>query len=103
MDFVYFTTGDQRCQVAKNHTIIIKTVLAFLAINRQIRDFGLRYGDGNLALAIDRQSPKIGDFQPKNWRYWRNSRKPGDIGDFKALIALKVEISAKFRELADKK
>ena len=41
------------------------SVLAFLAIYRQIRDFGPSRGDSNLALAIDRQSPKIGDFEPQ--------------------------------------
>ena len=40
-------------------------VLAFLAIYRQIRDFRPRRGDSHLALAIDRQSPKIRDFQPQ--------------------------------------
>ena len=43
-----------------------RTVLAFLAIYRQIRDFGLLYGDGKLELAIHRQ-----------WRFWA----PG-IGEF---------------------
>ena len=69
------------------------TVLPFLAIYRQIRDFGPTFGDKNLALAIDRQSPKIRDFQPQNWRFWRKYIKPGDIGDFKAQ---KVEISQIF-------
>ena len=56
-------------------------VLAFLAIYRQIRDFGRRHGDENLALAIDRQSLKFRDFEPwksaklakfeKQWRIWR--------------------------------
>ena len=56
-------------------------MLAFLAIHRQIRDFGRRHGDENLALAIDCQSPKFRDFEPwklaklakfeKQWRIWR--------------------------------
>ena len=37
-------------------------VLPFLAIYRQIRDFGHRAGDKNLGLAMDRQSPEIRDF-----------------------------------------
>ena len=46
----------------KNHNKVSLSVLAFLAIYRQIRDFGHKRGDKNLGLAIDRQSPKIGDF-----------------------------------------
>ena len=59
----------------------LNSVLAFLAIYRQIRDFGHRAGDKNLGLAIDRQSPKIRDFEPQNWRNWRNPVKPGDFGE----------------------
>ena len=57
-------------------------VLAFLAIFRQIRDFGPLYGDGNYELAIYRQSANFRDFEPqkvailanssKTWRFWRN-------------------------------
>ena len=57
------------------------TVLPFLAIYRQIRDFGLLFGDGKFELAIYRQSPKFRDFEPqrlaksakfeKQWRFWR--------------------------------
>ena len=56
-------------------------MLAFLAIYRQIRDFGLLFGDGKLELAIDRQTRKVRDFEPlelvksanlkENQRYWR--------------------------------
>ena len=65
----------------------LQAVLAFLAIYRQIRDFGLRRGYRLFDLAIDRQSPKIGDFEPqtlailanfsKTWRFWRNTVKIG--------------------------
>ena len=40
-----------------------ESVLPFLAISRQIRDFGHTPGDTNLGLAIDRQSAKIRDFE----------------------------------------
>ena len=56
------------------------SVLAFLAIFRQIRDFGPLSGDGNNELAMYRQSPNFRDFEPQNWRYWQNSVKPGDFG-----------------------
>ena len=39
-----------------------KTVFPGLAIYRQIRDFGLLFGDGKFELAIYRQSPKFRDF-----------------------------------------
>ena len=58
-------------------------VLPFLAIYRQIRDFGHRAGDKNLGLAIDRQLPKIRDFEPQNWRNWRNMKNSGYFGDFR--------------------
>ena len=60
-------------------------VLPFLAIYRQIRDFGHRAGDKNLGLAIDRQSPKVRDFEPGNWRNRRNLKKSGDLGDIGSL------------------
>ena len=47
-------------------------VLPFLAIYRQIRDFGLLFGDGKFELAIYRQSPKFRDFESQS----------GDIGEF---------------------
>ena len=57
-------------------------MLAFLAIFRQIRDFGLLSGDGKFELAMYRQSPNFRDFEPqkvailanssKTWRFWRN-------------------------------
>ena len=50
---------------------LLMSVLPFLVIYRQIRDFRPRRGDSHLALAIDRQSPKIGDFEPQDWRNWR--------------------------------
>ena len=59
-------------------------MLPFLAIYRQIRDFGLLFGDGKFELAMYRQSPNFRDFEPQNRRFWQNSRKPGEIGDFKA-------------------
>ena len=46
----------------KNKWKTITPVLPFLAIYRQIRDFGHRAGDKNLGLAMNRQSPKIRDF-----------------------------------------
>ena len=68
-------------------TLLSHSVLAFLAIYRQIRDFGLTHGDRIFALAIDRQSPKIGDFEPqtlailanfrKTWRFRRNTERIG--------------------------
>ena len=64
-------------------------MLPVLAIYRQIGDFGLRRGDKIFGLAIYRQSPKIGDFEPKklailakfnkNWRNWRFLAKIGDF------------------------
>ena len=39
------------------------SVLPFLAISRQIRDFGHMPGDTNLGLAKDRQSAKIRDLE----------------------------------------
>ena len=66
-----------------------RPVLACLAIYRQIRDFGpgLCRGDRDLALAIDRQSPKIRDIEPQKlaisanlsitWRFWRNIKGIG--------------------------
>ena len=69
-----------RSKTAQSESI---PVLAGLAIYRQIRDFGLCRGDRDLALAIDRQSPKIRDIEPqklaisanlsKTWRFWRNT------------------------------
>ena len=56
-------------------------MLAFLAIFRQIRDFGPLSGDGNNELAMYRQSPNFRDFEPQNWRYWQNPVKPGDFGE----------------------
>ena len=57
------------------------TVLPFLAIYRQIREFGPRLGDEIVGLAIHRQSLNIRDFEPlelaksanfkENRRYWR--------------------------------
>ena len=59
----------------------INAVLPFLAIYRQIRDFGLLLGDGKFSPAINRQSPKVRDFEPpklailvnfeKQRRFWR--------------------------------
>ena len=43
-------------------SVLLLAVLPFLAIYRQIRDFGHRAGDKNLGLAMDRQSPEIRDF-----------------------------------------
>ena len=60
-------------------------MLPFLAIYRQIRDFGHRAGDKNLGLAIDRQSPKVCDFEPGNWRNRRNLKNSGDFGDVGSL------------------
>ena len=78
---------------------VLDTVLPFLAIYRQIRDFRPRRGDSDLALAMDRQSPKIGDFEPQklaklaifniNQRFRRFSLK---ICNFKTL---NLEFSAK--------
>ena len=59
--------------------IVVTTVLAGLAIYRQIRDFGLLFGDGNFELAIYRQSPKFRDFELQNWRNMKNC---GYFGDF---------------------
>ena len=63
------------------------SVLAFLAIFRQIRDFGPLFGDGNYELAMYRQSPNFRDFEPqklailakssKTWRFWRNIEEIG--------------------------
>ena len=50
-------------------------VLAFLAIYRQIRDFGLLFGDRKFELAIYRQSPKFRDFEPQRLAILANSRK----------------------------
>ena len=62
-------------------------MLAFLAIFRQIRDFGLLSGDGKFELAMYRQSPNFRDFEPqkvailanssKTWRFWRNIEEIG--------------------------
>ena len=62
-------------------------MLAGLAIYRQIRDFGLLFGDGKFELAIYRQSPKFRDFEPQRLailansressRFWRNTDKNG--------------------------
>ena len=62
-------------------------MLAFLAIFRQIRDFGPLCGDGNYELAMYRQSPNFRDFEPqklailakssKTWRFWRNIEEIG--------------------------
>ena len=62
-------------------------VLPFLAIFRQIRDFGPLFGDGNYELAMYRQSPNFRDFEPqkvailanssKTWRFWRNIEEIG--------------------------
>ena len=60
-------------------------MLAFLAIYRQIRDFGPLHGDRNFGLAIDRQSPKVRDFEPGNWRNRRNLKNSGDFGDVGSL------------------
>ena len=76
------------------------SVLPFLAINRQIRDFGQWHGDRKIGLAIDRQSPKFRDFESKkvaisanfweNWPYWRfqncQSSKSGNFSEFSAII-----------------
>ena len=67
----------------KSLLIQILTVLAGLAIYRQIRDFGLHLGDGKFGLAINRQSPKVRDFEPQNWRNWRNMKNSGYFGDFR--------------------
>ena len=63
-------------------------MLAFLAIFRQIRDFGPLSGDGNNELAMYRQSPNFRDFEPqklailakfsKTWRFWRNIEEIGE-------------------------
>ena len=50
-------------------------MLAGLAIYRQIRDFGLLFGDGKFELAIYRQSPKFRDFEPQSLAILANSRK----------------------------
>ena len=60
-------------------------MLAGLAIYRQIRDFGLLFGDGKFELAIYRQSPKFRDFEPGNWRNRRNLKNSGDFGDIGSL------------------
>ena len=62
-------------------------MLPFLAIFRQIRDFGPLFGDGNYELAMYRQSPNFRDFEPqklailaysnKIWRFWRNTEEIG--------------------------
>ena len=57
------------------------SVLAFLAIFRQIRDFGPLSGDGNIELAMYRQLPNFRDFEPQNWRYWRIPKEPGNFGE----------------------
>ena len=57
-------------------------VLPFLAIYRQIRDFGLLFGDGKFELAIDRQTLIFRDFEPVEWRNRRILNKTGDIGEF---------------------
>ena len=64
-------------------------VLAFLAIYRQIRDFGPLHGDRNFGLAIDCQSPKFRDFESQTlaksanfkepWRFWRITVKISNI------------------------
>ena len=63
------------------------SVLAFLAIFRQIRDFGLLSGDGKFELAMYRQSPNFRDLEPlklailvnsgNTWRFWRNIEEEG--------------------------
>ena len=67
-------------------------VLPFLAIYRQIRDFGLLFGDGKFELAIYRQSPKFRDFGPqklailaksrKSLRFRRNTDKKGHFSGY---------------------
>ena len=75
----WFTS--KHIDVSKQVPASKETVLAFLAIYRQIRDFGLLFGDGKFELAIYRQLPKFRDFEPqrlaksakfeKQWRFWR--------------------------------
>ena len=60
-------------------------MLAGLAIYRQIRDFGLLFGDGKFELAIYRQSPKFRDLSLKDWRNRRNLKNSGDFGDIGSL------------------
>ena len=57
-------------------------MLPFLAIDRQIRDFGPTPGDKNFGLAIDRQSPNSAISSLKDWRFWRISVEVGEFGDF---------------------
>ena len=69
-------------------------MLAGLAIYRQIRDFGLLFGDGKFELAIYRQSPKFRDLSLKDWRFWRileNSCNFGEIQTKKGKIQGTVE------------
>ena len=58
----------------KSRRLRSSSVLAFLAIYRQIRDFGLLFGDGKFELAIYRQSPKFRDFEPQRLAILANSR-----------------------------
>ena len=73
--FIYFSDSAEAKAMPK------PTVLPFLAIYRQIREFGPRLGDEIFGLAIHRQSLNIRDFEPlelaksanfkENRRYWR--------------------------------
>ena len=67
--------------LSRGYTALSFTVLAFLAIYRQIRDFGLLFGDGKFELAIYRQLPKFRDFEPQDWRIWRILENPCDFGE----------------------
>ena len=83
-------------------------MLAGLAIYRQIRDFGLLFGDGKFELAIYRQSPKFRDFEPGNWRNRRNLNNSGDFGDIASLAdenqhILRVNIEKSAIEKFEKK
>ena len=83
-------------------------MLPFLAIYRQIRDFGLKLGDRSFGLAIDRQSPKVRDFEPGNWRNRRNLNNSGDFGDIASLAdenqhILRVNIEKSAIEKFEKK
>ena len=61
---------------------MVPAVLPFLAIDRQIRDFGPRRGDKNFGVAIDRQLPNSAISSLKDWRFWRISEEVGEFGDF---------------------
>ena len=61
---------------------MVPAVLPFLAIDRQIRDFGPTPGDKNFGLAIDRQSPNSAISSLKDRPFWRISVEVGEFGDF---------------------